>query len=62
MAKLAPVARLDNIIFLSRVGETLRWATNDVAKEELPEEIERLLRRLKRREMQEARKKSGSEL
>ena len=62
MAKLAPIARLDNIIFLSRVGETLRWATSDMAKEELPEEIERLLRRLKRQEMQQARKNSGSEV
>jgi hypothetical protein len=62
MAKLAPIARLDNVIFLSSVGETLRWATNDIAKEELPDEIKRLLRRLRRQEMQQARKKGGFEV
>jgi hypothetical protein len=39
-------ARLDNIYFLSRVGSTLRWATQDVAREELPADIKHLLARL----------------
>jgi hypothetical protein len=43
-------ARLDNIYFLSRVGSTLRWATQDVAREELPTDIKHLLARLDRLE------------
>jgi hypothetical protein len=43
-------ARLDNIYFLSRVGSTLRWATPDVAREELPTDIKHLLARLDRLE------------
>ena len=43
-------ARLDNIYFLSRVGSTLRWATQDIAREELPADIKHLLARLDRLE------------
>jgi hypothetical protein len=43
-------ARLDNIYFLSRVGSTLRWATQDIAHEELPADIKHLLARLDRLE------------
>jgi hypothetical protein len=54
------VAQIDNIYFLTRIGQSLRWATNDIAREELPEDIQRLLRRLERVEIKEARRK-GSE-
>jgi hypothetical protein len=43
-------ARLDNIYFLSRVGSALRWATQDIAREELPADIKHLLARLDRLE------------
>ena len=41
-------AQIGNIYFLSRVGVSLRWATNDIAREELPDNIRLLLRRLDR--------------
>ena len=41
-------ARVDNIYFLSRVGSTLRWATEDIAREELPTDVKHLLARLDR--------------
>ncbi len=43
-------AQIENIFFLSRIGSTLRWATQDVAREDLPPDIERLLARLDRLE------------
>lgn len=49
-------ARIDNVIFLERVGETLRWATDGIPKEELPEEMRLLLRRLDRLETKTALK------
>jgi hypothetical protein len=45
-------ARIENIVFLDRIGSSLRWATDDIAREELPEEILLLLRRLDRLEAQ----------
>jgi hypothetical protein len=42
--------RLGNIFFLSRIGQTLKWATQDVAREELPPKIQRLLAQLERAE------------
>jgi hypothetical protein len=48
-----------NIVFLDRIGQTLRWVTNDIPHEELPEDIRRLLRRLERVEIRDARKKAG---
>jgi hypothetical protein len=48
--------QLKNVVFLDRVGETLRQATGDIAKEELPEEIRLLLRRLERVESRDKRK------
>ena len=43
-------ARLANVYFLRLLGTSLRQATADVPKEELPEEISRLLRELQRQE------------
>ena len=50
MQKSKYAARFGNIYFLSRVGDTLRWATEDMVREELPADIKRLLRRLDRLE------------
>ena len=36
MDKPKYTARIENIYFLERVGETLRWATQAIADEELP--------------------------
>jgi hypothetical protein len=44
------VAQIKNIYFLSYIGASLRWATNDIAREELPDDVRLLLRRLERRE------------
>jgi hypothetical protein len=50
--------QLANIVFLDKVGDTLREATSDIPKEQLPEDIVRLLRRLERVALREARKGS----
>lgn len=47
------VAQIENIFFLVRIGEALRWATNDIVREELPENVQHLLRRLDRVEVGE---------
>jgi hypothetical protein len=39
-----------NIYFLSRIGESLRWATQDIVRDDLPADIQHLLNRLDRRE------------
>ena len=39
-------AQIDNIYFLGRIGCSLRWATADMAREELPDNIRRLLHKL----------------
>jgi hypothetical protein len=31
-------AQLKNVVFLDRIGDSLRWATSDVTQEELPRE------------------------
>lgn len=51
--------QLANIVFLSKVGETLRLATSDVPRDELPDDIKHLLRRLERVEERDRRKSSG---
>ena len=43
-------ARIGNIFFLVRIGATLRWATDDIVREDLPEDVLRLLSRLDRLE------------
>jgi hypothetical protein len=49
-------AQIDNIYFLDRIGCSLRWATADMAREELPDNIRRLLRKLERAERMDPRK------
>jgi hypothetical protein len=46
MEKQKFAARVDNIYFLSRIGSSLRWATQGVAPEELSTNIKHLLARL----------------
>ena len=50
MRKPKHTAQIENIYFLSRIGSTLRWATQDIAREDLPADIKRLLGRLDRLE------------
>jgi hypothetical protein len=45
--------RVDNVYFLSRIGLSLRWATQDVAREDLPSDVRRLLAGLDEIEAQE---------
>ena len=52
--------RLNNIIFLGKVGKTLRQATSEIAREELPENIVLLLRRLDRFERKDELKKRSA--
>jgi hypothetical protein len=49
--------QLANVVFLDKVGETLRQATADITREELPEDILLLLRRLERIERKESMKR-----
>ena len=46
MEKQKFAARVDNIYFLSRIGSSLRWATQGIAPEELSTNIKHLLSRL----------------
>ena len=48
--------QLANVVFLDKVGETLRQATSDIVQGELPEDIRLLLRRLERIERKQALK------
>ena len=48
MGKTKYTARVDNIYFLSRIGLSLRWATQDIARDDLPADIKHLLARLDR--------------
>jgi hypothetical protein len=50
MRKPKHTAQIRNIYFLARIGSTLRWATQDIAREDLPPDIKRLLGRLDRLE------------
>lgn len=50
MQKPKYVAQIENVYFLSHIGESLRWATSDIARDDLPDDIERLLWRLERAE------------
>ena len=56
------VAQVGNIYFLAQIGSALRWATSDIARGELPPEIQHLLRKLDRvdaREMRKAERKDN---
>ena len=44
------IAQIDNVYFVGRLGASLREATADIVREELPENIRLLLRRLERLE------------
>jgi hypothetical protein len=50
MGKPKYTARIDNVFFLSRIGLSLRWATQGIAREDLPGNIRDLLARLDRLE------------
>jgi hypothetical protein len=39
-------ARVDNIYFLFHIGPSLRWATEDYVRDELPTSVKELLTRL----------------
>ena len=54
------VAQVGNIYFLAQIGSALRWATSEIARAELPDDIQRLLRKLDRLESREPRKASGN--
>jgi hypothetical protein len=45
-------ARVGNIYFLSHIGPSLRWATEDTARDELPTNVKELLARLEQLEDQ----------
>jgi hypothetical protein len=45
--------RVDNVYFLSRIGLSLRWATRDIAHDDLPADIRELLAQLDQLEAQE---------
>ena len=44
------VAQIENVYFVRRIGASLRQATADIARQDLPEDIRHLLRRLDRLE------------
>ena len=60
MDKPKYTARIENIYFLTRIGETLRWATQDMADEELPANIKHLLAKLDRLELRAQAKRHRS--
>jgi hypothetical protein len=53
MSPLQKYPQLANIVFLRKVGETLRQAIADATPADLPEDIRLLLRRLERMERQQ---------
>jgi len=55
MTRIKSAARLDNVVFLSRIGATLRRATQDIARDDLPADVRRLLGRLERLEARRER-------
>ena len=61
MRKPKHTAQIENIYFLSRIGSTLRWATQDIAREDLPPDIKRLLGRLDRLEARAGAKNDDSD-
>jgi hypothetical protein len=56
MYRVPKYPQLKNVVFLDKIGDTLRQATSDIAREDLPDDIRRLLRRLERVELREQRK------
>jgi hypothetical protein len=56
------VGQVGNIYFLAQIGSALRWATSDIASEELPPDIQRLLRKLDRVEAKKRIKRANARL
>ena len=56
MCRMPKYPQLKNVVFLDKIGDTLRQATSDIAREDLPDDIQRLLRRLERVELREQQK------
>jgi hypothetical protein len=56
MHRMPKYPQLKNVVFLDKIGDTLRQATSEIAREDLPDDIQRLLRRLERVELREQRK------
>jgi hypothetical protein len=54
MSKSKYSVRVGNVYFLSRIGLSLRWATQGIAREELAPDIRHLLTRLDQLEALEA--------
>jgi len=52
------IAQIDNIYFVRRIGASLREATSEIVREELPENIRLLLRRLERLQAKDSTKKA----
>ena len=52
------IAQIDNIYFVRRIGASLREATAEIVREELPENIRLLLRRLERLQAKDFTKKA----
>ena len=52
----AKYPQLANVVFLDKVGETLRQATSGIVQKELPDDIRLLLRRLERLEKKQIRR------
>jgi hypothetical protein len=61
MDKPKYAAKIENIYFLSRIGLSLRWATQDIASAELPANIKHLLARLDRLEARAKRRHPDNE-
>jgi hypothetical protein len=59
MSSLRKYPRFANIVFLGKVGDTLRQAIGDTAHADLPKDIRLLLRRLERIERRQDLPNSG---
>jgi hypothetical protein len=60
MSKPKYSVRIGNVYFLSRIGLSLRWATQGVAPGDLSADIKQLLTRLDQIEAMEAEGDSGA--
>jgi len=56
--KAGYIAQIDNVYFVGRIGTSLRDATAEIVREELPENIRLLLRRLERLQAKDSTKKA----
>ena len=60
MSPLRKYPQFANVVFLGKVGDTLRQAIGNTAQDDLPEDIRLLLRRLERIERHQSQSKPGS--